>query len=459
MDQVLLVDGDEGFCRDMAERLTRRGFLVSQAGTALEGLRMVQKRAPKLVLTEAVLPDGDGFPLLEAAQGQEGYTPVVVVSETFSPELVFSAISRGAYDCLPKPVDDPALDDLLGRLQGEGRPSLRCRTDRDTPLAGAQDEMVVGRCGAMIQALKTAGAVADTDATVLLKGESGTGKELFARAIHQASVRPGPFVAVNCAAVVETLTESELFGHERGAFTGAVERRPGCFEQADGGTLFLDEIGDAPPAFQAKLLRVLDRGEFYRVGGQELIHPDVRVVAATNSDLDDLVASGRFRGDLFYRLCEIAIHLPPLRERRSDIPPLVRRTLVGINQRLHRKVWGVSEDALERLMSYHWPGNVRELQNVITRAAMLCRGETILPVHLCGLRSEAEPEGLEQVPTLAEMERDHIARVLHITGWNRGRACQLLGITRPTLRRKMRYYGLVNAEGARLEATDHIGGG
>ncbi len=443
MDQVLLVDSDERFCRDMAGRLARRGLQVAHAGTAQEGLRMVRDGAPKLVLTEALLPDGEGFPMLEAAQGSGIRPLVVVVSEAFSPELVFSAISRGAYDCLPKPVDDPTLDDLLSRLQGEGRPSLRCRTDGEAAPPDARDEMVVGRCRAMIQALKTAGAVAQADATVLVQGESGTGKELLARAIHRASGRPGAFVAVNCAAVVETLTESELFGHERGAFTGASERRPGCFEQADGGTLFLDEIGDAPPAFQAKLLRVLDRGEFYRVGGQAPICPDVRVVTATNCDLEALVGSGRFRGDLFYRLCEVTIHLPPLRERRSDIPHLVRRMLTGINRKLHRKVSGVSEDALERLMTYRWPGNVRELQNVITRAAMQCRGETILPAHLCGFKSEAGPEGEGQIPTLVEMERDHITRVLHITGWNRGRACTLLGITRPTLRRKIRYFGLV----------------
>ena len=403
---------------------------------------MVRERPPGLVLTEALLPDGDGFPLLEAACGWDVHTPVVVVSERLSPALVFSAISLGAYDCLAKPVEDATLDGMLSGIRSGGRPSLRCTAVDDGPSPDDGEEMVVGRSPAMIEALKTAGMVAATDATVLVRGESGTGKELLARAIHRASGRLGTFVALNCAAVVETLAESELFGHERGAFTGANERRPGCFERSDGGTLFLDEVGDAPPAFQAKLLRVLDRREFYRIGGREPVRPDARVIAATNCDLEALMESGAFRRDLYYRLAEVPVHLPPLRERRSDIPHLVRKMLREANRRLERAIVGVSEDALERLISYDWRGNVRELQHVIYRAARMCRGEIVLSAHLSGLRPKGAAEDVDRVPTLEELEREHISRVLDMTGWNRGRTCGLLGITRPTLRRKMRRYGL-----------------
>ena len=304
--------------------------------------------------------------------------------------------------------------------------------------------MVVGRAPGMIEALKVAGFVAETDVKVLVRGESGTGKELLARAIHRASGRQGAFVAVNCAAVVETLAESELFGHERGAFTGAVARRAGCFEQAEGGTLFLDEVGDASASFQAKLLRVLDRGEYQRVGGRDLLRANARVVSATNQDLEVLSAAGRFRGDLYYRLSEVSLVLPPLRERRCDIPELSARLLEAANAERVRPVEGVSDEALEALLAYPWPGNVRELQNVLTRAAILCRGGVILPQHLEGVGKTAPDPTSRSVQTLDDVECAHIARVLEITGWNRGRACELLGITRPTLRRKMRCYGLAN---------------
>ena len=459
MERVLLVDADDRFYRDMSERLLQRGLDVTRAESAREGLAMVRERSPEFVLTEALLPDGDGLPLLEAAGRMDGPTPVVVVSERFSPQLVFSSMSLGAFDCLPKPVDDPTLDGLLGRIEGQSRPSLRCRADGSGAIPRGEREMVVGRSPEMVEALKTVAAVAATDATVLIRGESGTGKELLARDVHRASGRTGAFVAVNCAAVVETLAESELFGHERGAFTGAAERRSGCFEQAEGGTVFLDEIGDAPGAFQAKLLRVLDRGEFYRVGGQELVRPDVRVVAATNSELEERVESGRFRKDLFYRLCEVTIQLPQLRERRCDIPLLVRTLLVDSNRRYAKAIRGVSDDALELLLAFHWPGNVRQLQNAIRRAAMLCRGDTILREHLHELDSELRRGGGEQIRTLVELERDHIATVLEATGWNRGQACGLLGISRPTLRRKMRDFGMEVAGGRAASSNGNGGSG
>ena len=438
MQRVLLVDGDIQFRKEMKDRLKRRGVSVACAGTAREGLRMYRRGRPACVFAEADLPDGDGFPVLEEAHPQ---TPVVMVSEGFSPDQVFSAISGGAYDCLSKPVDDPTLDGLLYRLRRERNP---IPADAGLIESGSDvdGEMVVGRSQKMIEALKTVAAVAGSSATVLICGESGTGKELMARAIHRASRRPGAFVAVNCVAVMETLTESELFGHERGAFTGAAGRRAGCFEQASHGTLFLDEIGDALPTFQAKLLRVLDQVEFRRVGGQESIRPDVRVVAATNADLEQLVAKGKFRADLYYRLSEVTVQLPPLRDRLSDIPLLAGRMLNDLRRRTGRNLAGISQEAMHRLMVYPWPGNVRELQNVLVRAALHCRGRTVQCNHLKGLIWDESGETDDSL-TLADVERRHIEQVLNATGWNRGRACEILGVSRPTLRRKIRDYGLL----------------
>lgn len=438
MQRVLLVDGDSRFRKEMKDRLTRRGVSVSCAGTPREGLRLYRLGRPACVFAEAELPDGVGYPVLEEAHR---HTPVVVVSEGFSPDQVYSAISGGAFDCLTKPVDDPTLDGLLYRLHRE-----RNRQPVDGgPVESVKDvggEMVVGRSQKMVEALKTVAAVAGTSATVLVCGESGTGKELMAREIHRASQRPGAFVAVNCVAVMETLTESELFGHERGTFTGAAGRRAGCFEQASDGTLFLDEIGDALPGFQAKLLRVLDQVEFRRVGGQESIRPDVRVVAATNADLEQLVAKGTFRADLYYRLSEVIVELPPLRDRLADIPLLARRTLGDVRHRTGRSLGGISQEAMHRLMVHPWPGNVRELQNVLVRAALLCRGRTVQCNHLKGLISD-ESTDTEESLTLSDVERRHIEQVLNATGWNRGMACEILGVSRPTLRRKIRDYGLV----------------
>ncbi len=439
MQHVLLVDGDKQFREEMKGRLTRRGVSVACAGTAREGLRLYRNGRPGCVFAEAELPDGDGFPVLEEAHR---HTPVVMVSEGFSPGQVFSAISGGAYDCLSKPVDDPTLDGLLYRLRRERNPAP-ADAGPGEHVPDVDDVMVVGRSQKMIEALKTVAAVARTLTTVLVCGESGTGKELMAREIHRASGRTGAFVAVNCVAVMESLTESELFGHERGAFTGAAGRRAGCFEQASDGTLFLDEIGDARPTFQAKLLRVLDRVEFVRVGGQETIRPDVRVVAATNADLEHLVAKGTFRADLYYRLSEVTLQLPPLRDRLPDIPLLARRTLSEIRHRTGRSVAGISQEAMHRLMVYQWPGNVRELQNVLVRAALHCRGRTVHTNHLKGLIRDGSDETDESL-TLADVERRHIEQVLNATGWNRGMACDVLGVSRPTLRRKIRDYGLLS---------------
>ena len=349
---------------------------------------------------------------------------------------VFDAVGSGAYDCLAKPLEVESILALLDRLREERDESEA--TVRRVPVPGNQEDVIVESSGAMIAAYRRAAAASRTQATVLIRGESGTSKELLARAAHDASGRTGPFVALNCAAIVDTLVESELFGYERGAFTGATERRPGSFETADGGTLFLDEIGDATSSFQAKLLRALDRGEFFRVGGRSAICPDVRIVAATNQLLQKNVEDEVFRADLFYRLTEVTIRLPPLRDRLGDIPILVRGLMRRIAQRLDVASTGISEDALATLARHEWPGNVREFQNVLTRAMIVERGAAIGTSALLGIDGVGEDRG----HALIDVERQRVTRVLEATGWHRGKACDILGITRPTLRRKMKGFDI-----------------
>jgi len=434
MGDVLIVENHSERTMDLVRILDDMGMRCRMAGSVAEGVECIARKKPKLALVADRLPDGACSQLLQVANG--GF-PIVILAEKMLPDRVLEAFSLGAREFLVHPVDCSALKQIVSKLWGQTRISKRCVSEHNAD----DTDMVVGSCPGMLEALKTAGMTARTSATVLVRGESGTGKELMAREIHRASGRTGTFVALNCAAVAEGVVESELFVHERGAFTGAVSRRAGCFEQADGGTLFLDEIGDSPPAFQAKLLRALDRVEFFRVGGQSPVRTQVRVVAATNRDIEPMVEQREFRLDLFYRLSAVTIALPPLRDRREDIPFIVRAMLGRLCSDMGIEVLGVSEKAIECLVAYRWPGNLRELQQVIHRAVLGCHRGVILPVHLKGLgnwRSGTVP----QIETLDELEQAHIKRVLLATGGNQGRACELLGISRPTLRRKVRRYDL-----------------
>ena len=358
----------------------------------------------------------------------------MVCSEALTSKTVFQSVASGACGCLPKPLQVEDIYDVLGQLQDQ---AFECDDSDVIQVDHDLDDVIVGRSGDVIEAYRTAAAASTTGATVLIRGESGTGKELLARSIHDGSGRRGAFVALNCAAIVDTLAESELFGRERGAFTGATERRAGAFESADGGTLFLDEIGDAPPGFQAKLLRALDRGEFYRVGGRAPIRPDVRAVAATNQNLEGEVAEEQFRADLIYRLGEVKIHLPPPCNRLGDIPILARGLVQSISARLGYRSPKISKAALERLAKYDWPGNVTELQNVLTRVLILTRGRGVVESVLAGIE---RPDG--DGMALVDVEKERIYRALEASGWHRGKACHILGVTRPTLRRKMQAFGL-----------------
>ncbi|MGA1199083.1 MAG: sigma-54 interaction domain-containing protein [Candidatus Latescibacterota bacterium] len=363
---------------------------------------------------------------------------MVIVGHFFDAKYFQLVLDWGANDFWVIPIGVDQLNQKLRR----SRLAIEARKPELAVHSQKEDEMVIGTSQDMVTALRMASLVAKTDTTVLIRGESGTGKELLAREIHRLSGRSGPFIALNCAAVSEGVAESELFGHERGSFTGAVSQRLGCFEQAHGGTLFLDEVGDAPMTFQAKLLRVLERNEFTRVGGQQLICADVRIIAATNGDIETLIEAGDFRLDLHYRLGAVTVFLPPLKDRREDLPEIIGKMVGKLNEKLHKSIKGVSKQAVEQLLAYEWPGNLRELYQVLHRAVLLCRQGVIEAEHLYGIGEVRQQGNLVHIQTLSEIEEAHIVHVLDIVEGNRGRACDLLGISRPTLRRKLRQYAL-----------------
>ena len=447
MGDILVVDGNPQRAMQLAQLLKKLGANTRIAGSFFHCLKRIEERKPNLALVAETLPDGRGLKLLPVF---DGLCPVVIVGEYMSSDRILEALSLGARDFLVHPIDRQALDVLISQLRVEGKIALRYLPQN--PRNESPTGMVIGSCPDMLLALKRAGLAARTSAPVLIYGESGTGKELMAREIHRASGRSGAFVALNCAAIAEGIAESELFGHERGAFTGAITRRAGCFEQADGGTLFLDEIGEGSPAFQAKLLRVLDRGEFVRVGGQSPVHTQVRVISATNRDLDSMIEQGEFRLDLFYRLSAVTIPLPPLRDRSEDIPHIVQAILTRLKTDTGVEVQGVSEAAVAYLTGCEWPGNLRELQHAIYRAALACQKGVIRPEHLDVLRPTLS-SAPDKIETLNEIEQAHIERVLLTTGGNQGRACKLLGISRPTLRRKIRRYAFERAKNGQVSST------
>jgi DNA-binding NtrC family response regulator len=446
MARLLIVD-DEGPARTMLALLLRkRGHHVAEADGVAGATRQLAEELFDLVVTDLRMPDGDGLDVVRAARAQADAPDVILLTAYAEWKSARDAMRLGALDYFEKgqePDDlyhriDKALAARALRRENE---NLRAQLRERYGLAG-----LIARSPAMHAVLDLVERVAPTDATVLIQGESGTGKEVIAKAVHHASARAAqPFVAVNCGAVPEALLESELFGHVRGAFTGAAGNKLGLFEEAHGGTLFLDEIAEMPPALQVKLLRALQSGEVRRLGATQTTIIDVRVIAATHGDLVTLISQGAFREDLFYRLNVIHLPLPPLRERRDDIPALAEHFLVRSAEKLGRTL-RLSPGALERLLRYPWPGNVRELENAIERAAILARTETVeaddLPPHVAaGLQLGPSPSLPRQV-TLADAERAHILQTLERVGGNPGRAAEALGIGRTTLWRKLKEYGI-----------------
>ncbi|MCL7487750.1 MAG: sigma-54 dependent transcriptional regulator [Desulfobulbaceae bacterium] len=444
--KILVVD-DEKVHRFMLTSLFREwGWQAAEADDGITAVAAVREGAFDAILMDVRMTAMDGMEALQRINAINPAIPVVIMTAYSSVDSAVEAIKMGAHDYLTKPLDFDRLRQTLEvamqhKRQGEeGRPDELREAGADTGIIGASKPMR--------ELLDMVVQVAPTEASILITGESGTGKELIASALHNQSLRVnGPLVKVNCAALAENLLESELFGHEKGAFTGADRRREGRFLQADGGTLFLDEIGETAPAMQAKLLRVLQEHEVQRVGGQDTIKVDVRIIAATNRDLEQDVASGRFREDLYYRLNVVVLHMPPLRERHGDIPLLAQHFLKFYAHRNKRQVAGITPECMDLLVRYPWPGNVRELENSIERGVILMRGEYldvgVMPLALQRWAGEnVSAEQPEEPATLKDAERILIVKTLEETGGNRSEAARRLQITRKTLLNKIRNYNI-----------------
>ncbi len=444
--RILIVDDDRSIRRTLEKFLGGEGYDVVTAQDAPGAITAVAGTTSlDLILLDLGLPGGSGFDVLSALAGRPHAPAVVVVTARDDMQSTVKAIQLGAYEYVVKPVD---IDKLRAVVRGalDSREARGQLVELAHPDHGSGE--ILGKSPAIREVWKHIGSVSTTRAPVLIRGESGTGKELVARAIHNAGKPDQPFVAVNCTALAQGVLESELFGHVKGAFTGAIADRPGRFELAGKGTLFLDEIAEISPDLQAKLLRVLQERTFERVGDAKPIALEARVIAATHRDLAGMVAKGTFREDLFYRLRVVEIALPPLRDRASDIPILVEGLLSKIARDVGREIRYVTPAALARLASHAWPGNVRELENLLTRAVVLAKSdvldETLLPIAtaLPAQPGAFETDASGALPTLREMERAHIARTLVHAEWNKRRACAILDISRPTLDRKIEEYGL-----------------
>ena len=470
--KILVVDDEESIRWALSKALEREGYRIVLAADGAEGLKRATEPSIDLVLMDIKMPGSDGLETLTKIKEVRPELPVIIMTAFGTLQAAVQAMKRGAYDYITKPFDFGELSILVRRafeIRDLTEQVARMEAVRERPFDFGG---VVGLCPAMQQIFKLVGKMAASDLTVLIKGESGTGKELLAKAIHYNSRRLArPFVAVNCAAIPRDLLESELFGHEKGAFTGASALRRGKFELAEGGTLFLDEIGDMDLGLQAKILRALQERQFERVGGERLLSADVRVIAATNQDLETAVTQKSFREDLYYRLNVVAINLPPLRERTEDVPLLVNHFLHLYAEEQGQEPKTVSPEALELMFAYSWPGNIRELENAVKRACVLAATSLILPEHLPAAlarmeavgpssggssfermlyqgiaaelrRLKEEKDGQIYPHFLAAVERPLLLHILDRTGGNQLRAAELLGINRNTLRKKLRELGI-----------------
>ena len=455
--KILIVDDEPGLRQTLDRILGAEGHDTATASNGDEALGALARDDVDLVLCDLRMPTMGGLEFLERYEAQRGRGLVIAMSAYGDADTAIAAMQRGAYDYIQKPFR--AEEVILCVRKAAEREKLRATVER---LEGELSSMrggseIIGHSGAMRSAIDVARKVARHPSTVLITGESGTGKELIARLIHASSPRASAaFVAINCGAIPESLLESELFGHTKGSFTGATAEKPGLFEEADGGTLFLDEIGELPASLQVKLLRALQEGEVRRVGANTSHRVDVRVIAATNRDLASDVSTGRFRGDLYYRVNVVSIRLPPLRERREDVPELAQHFLRRHNARLGLDVGHIAPAAVRMLSDHPWPGNVRELENVIERALVMTSGPVIEAEHLTDLVSpnghHASTNSLGQIPSpdddlsvkrrTLELERDLIRRALERTKGNRTRAAQLLELSHRALLYKIREYGL-----------------
>ncbi|MCA9652830.1 MAG: sigma-54-dependent Fis family transcriptional regulator [Myxococcales bacterium] len=447
---LLVVDDDESTCELLEALLGREGFDVRTVGSAEAALAHLEDPELDAVLTDLEMEGMSGIELCRRVEATRPGLPVVVVTGHVSVDTAVAALRAGAYDFITKPIDPKLLTPVVSRAVRHQRMGREVRRLRRALADAQRFGEIIGKSPAMRQVFDRIDRVSGTEASVLITGESGTGKELVARSLHERSRRAeGPFVALNCAALPAGLVESELFGHVRGAFTGAQQARDGLFVQAKGGTLFLDEIGELPLEMQPKLLRALQERRVRPVGGTEEVELDVRLVTATNRDLAAEVDAGRFREDLLYRIDVVRLELPPLRMRGRDVLLLAQSFIERYATQFEREVRGLEPAAAELLLGYDWPGNVRELENCMERAVALTRGERLEPADLPAKIREHQTRPVvvatddpEDLPTLEELERRYIGRVLEIAGGNKSRAARILGVERRTLYRRLDKYGI-----------------
>ena len=451
--RILVVDDDANARTAIAELLRDEGFDVEVAADAFKALGKYESFAPHVVLTNLVMPGMEGIELVKKLHTNEDACDIVVMATADNIELAVEAMRSGACDFLTKPVNFNVLRVVIDRVLDAATLRRETKQLRARIRERVAPTSIIGDAPPMQRVFETIEQVSPSKATVLITGEAGTGKELLANAIHQKSGRTGPFIKLHCAALAEAMLESELFGHEKGAFDGATSRKDGRCSLADGGTLFLDEVSEVSPALQIKLLRFLQEHAFERIGGTQTIKVDVRVIVATNKNLKDEVAKGRFREDLFYRLNVVTVDVPPLRERRSDIPTLARGFLERFAKDNGKPLEGIANDAMELLVSYDWPGNVRELENAIERAVVLAQGKTLesraLPPTI---RPSAMPAGAPVIPgsTMSEIERYAILETLKSTRGSTSKAADILGISTRTIQYRLHEY---NATGRSIAAS------
>lgn len=449
MAKILIVDDESSILESLEMFLGEKGHEVYKAASGGEGVDLFGRCTPDVVILDIRLPDLNGLDVLSQMQGNNPPAKVIMMTAFHDMETTIQAMKRGAYDYIHKPLDADEVEKSVERALHV------LEVDRQTPVVENRskdynEDVIIGNCEKMREIFKVMGLLCRNRATVLIQGETGTGKELIARVIHRNSpFGEEPFVTLDCAAVVETLLESELFGHEAGAFTGATHTKKGKIELAGTGTLFLDEVGELPISLQGKFLGFLQRREYMRVGGHQALRSRCRIIAATNRDLADGVRKGGFREDLYFRLRVVTIDVPPLRERRASIPDLVNHFLRKINRELGTQVLKLQQGVMERLAAHPWTGNVRELENVLVEAVVRARSKVILLEEiekiLC-LKQMPSATGISSF-SLPLMERDHILNTLNQVGWNRTKAARALGISLPTLRSKIRKYGISQSNG------------
>lgn len=445
--KILIIDDETSQLELLRMFLSRKGYIVKCTATATEGIEADKRFAPDVIILDIHLPDMDGLEALQCFKKKNPKANIIMITAYHDMETTVKAMKLGAYEYITKPIDVEELEKAITRALDLSTPNVL-----EMPSLGQsllQKGSIIGNSKSMQEIFKVIGMLCEKRVTVLIEGETGTGKELIAKAIHYyGPKKDNPFIAINCSAIVRTLLESELFGHEKGAFTGAFISKKGKFELAGEGTIFLDEISEIPIELQAKLLRFLQEKEFQRVGGEKNLKSNARVIAATNRHLWDMVKTNTFREDLYYRLSVVKIHVPPLRERRDDLGLLIKHLLNKINSELDRNIKEVEEKAVLRMMEYDWPGNVRELENVLINAAVTTRGKVILDeaiVPFIGKEMILDRES-QSPGSLKEIEREHIRKVLEHTNWHITRTAQILAISRPTLRLKIKEYRIARKQ-------------